>query len=429
MIWLLKAGVRTGLVAAAMTIAIPMIAFAQRTEPVIESAPAEAKPAVANTSPTGDENGTDKSTSVRTDASAKPTIPATVEGEMQSRFNELRRELLEDRGETIDWWLALITIVLGFFGIIVPIAFFTGLSRFRVLERQARDNVKTVTDLTEDAKRLLKEIEKNKDKSDEIVRGMNAQAAADDPEKARQAVANVRENPRASLIDKAIAHAISFQQEGKRNDAIEKWRAIAHVAEGTDNDLAAAAWFSNGYLLQNENPEDAILAYDQAIRLKPDLAEAYTNRGNVKVELGRHVEAVTDYDEAIRLKPDDDKTYSNRGVSKTELKRYDDAMADHDEGIRRNPNNAMAYNNRGITKAASGRHDDAIVDYDKAIHLKQEFADAYYNRGLAKNALGRKDEARREFEAALEQARKTNNVKIVAQAEQWLRSLDADESS
>ena len=67
--------------------------------------------------------------------------------------------------------------------------------------------------------------------------------------------------------------------------------------------------------------------------------------------------------------------------------------------------------------------------YDKAIHLKQEFADAYYNRGLAKNVLGRKDEARRDFEAALEQARKTSNVKIVAQAEQWLRSFDADEGS
>ena len=410
-----------------MTIAIPMIAFAQRTEPVIESAPAEAKPAVANTSPTGDENGTDKSTSVRTDASAKPTIPATVEGEIQSRFNELRRELLEDRGETIDWWLALITIVLGFFGIIVPIAFFTGLSRFRELERQARDNVKTVTDLTEDAKRLLKEIEKNKDKSDEIVRGMNAQAAADDPEKARQAVANVRENLRASLIEKAIAHAISFQQEGKRNDAIEKWRAIAHVAEGTDNALAAAAWFSVGYLLQNENLEDAILAYDEAIHLKPDLAEAYTNRGNVKIELGRHVEAIADYDEAIRLK--DDKAYTNRGVSKTALGRHDDAMADHDEAIRRNPNFAEAYSNRGATKAALRRYNDAITDYDKAIHLKPDLAEAYRNRGNTKVVLGRKDEARKDFETVLELARNAVNAKRVAQAEQSLRDLDADEGS
>ena len=277
-----------------------------------------------------------------------------------------------------------------------------------------------------------RKIEKNWDISQEMIRdirSISAEIADNNPDKASQAARVVAENPQASLIDTAIARAVSLQQEGRRSDAIEKWRGIAHVAEGTDNDLAAAAWFSVGYLLQNENLGEAILAYDQAIRLKPDLVEAYTNRGNMKVALERHEDAIADYEEAIRRKPDDDKAYSNRGVAKSSLGRHDDAMADHDEAIRLKPDYANAYNNRGNSKAALGRHADAIVDYDKAIHLKQEFADAYYNRGLAKNALGRKDEARRDFEAALEQARKTNNVKIVAQAEQWLRSLDADESS
>ena len=429
MIWLLKVGVRTGLVAAAMAVTLPMITFAQATEPAIESAPAVAKPAAADTSPRGDENSTDNDTSVQNGLSAKLAIPAAVEVEIQSRFNELRRELLDNRAETIDWWLAVVAIVLTFFGIVVAIAGFLGFSRFREIETEAKSSVKIVTDYAEAAERHVKEIEKNKDKSDKIVQGMNAQTAADDPEKASQAVANVRENPRASLIDKAIAHAISLQQEGKRNDAIKKWRAIAHVAEGTDNEFAAAAWFSYGYLLQNENPEDAILAYDQAIRLKPDLAEAYTNRGNVKVSLERHDDAIADYDEAIRLKPDDDKTYSNRGVSKTELKRYDDAMADHDEAIRRNPNNVMAYNNRGITKAGLRLYDDAIADHDEAIRLKPDFAEAYYNRGIAKNALGLKDEARKDFETALELARNTNNANIVAKAEERLRNLATDEGS
>ena len=175
-------------------------------------------------------------------------------------------------------------------------------------------------------KHYVEEIKENRDRSHEILRRVNAETTADDPEKAKQAVRNVQSNPEASLVDRAIAHAISLQQEGKREDAIKKWRAIAHVAEGRDNDLAAAAWFSVGYLLQNENPEDAILAYDQAINLKPDLVEAYTNRGNVKVALERYDDAIADYNEAIHRNPDDDKAYSNRGVSKTELKRYDDAM-------------------------------------------------------------------------------------------------------
>ena len=137
---------------------------------------------------------------------------------------------------------------------------------------------------------LEEEIKKIGDKTDEILRRMNAETVADGPEEAKQAAANVGENPRASLIDKAIAQAIFFQQRGKRNEAIEKWRAVAHIAEGIDNDLAAGAWFSVGYLL--ENSEDSISAYDRAISLKPDLVEAYTNRGVAKVALG-HDAAIT----------------------------------------------------------------------------------------------------------------------------------------
>ena len=74
-----------------------------------------------------------------------------------------------------------------------------------------------------------------------------------------------------------------------------------------------------------------------------------------------------------------------------------------------------------------GQHNGAIVDYDRAISLEPDNAEAYTNLGLAKNALGRKNEARKDFKTALELARNANNAKIVAQAEQSLRSLDAPE--
>ena len=42
-------------------------------------------------------------------------------------------------------------------------------------------------------------------------------------------------------------------------------------------------------------------------------AEAYNNRGAAKAALGRHDDAIADYDEAIRLKPDHAEAYYNRG--------------------------------------------------------------------------------------------------------------------
>ena len=126
------------------------------------------------------------------------------------------------------------------------------------LEGRSIDEIRT-----RDQGRLEEEIKKIRDQNDEILRRLNAETVADDPEEAKQVAVNVGENPMASPIDKAIAQAVFLQQQGKRDEAIEKWRAVAHITEGIDNDQAARAWLSVGYLL--ENSEDSISAYDRAI--------------------------------------------------------------------------------------------------------------------------------------------------------------------
>ena len=384
-----------------------------------------------------DENGTDKSESVENGPSAKPAIPAPVEVELQHRFNELRRELLDDRAAYIDRWLRVVAFVLTFFGFLIVLGGYIGFSRFREIETDAKDSVKVVTELEKVAKRHLEEIEKIHEQSDEHLRDMTAKTAADDPAKAKQVVDNVRENPTASLVDQAIARAVFLQQQGKRDEAIEKWRAVAHVAEAIDNDLSARAWFSIGYLFLKESEEEAnglkleeaIGAYDEAIRLKSDYAEAYNDRGDAKDMLGRHDAAIADYDEAIKLKPDFAKAYYNRGLAKDMLGRHDAAIADYNEAIKLKSDFAEAYNNRGVTKETLGRRDAAIADYDEAIKLKPDFAKAYYNRGRAKKTLGLVKEARADLENALVLARIANDANLVALAEQSLRSLDPDGGS
>ena len=126
----------------------------------------------------------------------------------------------------------------------------------------------------------------------------------------------------------------------------------------------------------------------------------------------------------IRLKPDHAGAFYNRGVAKDTLGRHEDALGDFAEAIRLKPDYAEAYNNRGAVKDTLGRHEDALGDYAEAIRLKPDLAEAYGNRGNAKNALGLKDEARKDFETTLELARNANNPNIVRRAEQSLRDLD-----
>ena len=362
---------RIGLVVAAIAATVPMIAFAQTSESAIESVPTEAEE--VNASPTGDDM------SDETDPPSRSVIPAEVEAEFQRLFTQHRSELLDDRAAYIDRWLAVIAVVLTFFGIVVAVTGVLGFRRFREIETEAGKSVARI-------EQLLSESEANA----QSIRRLTAEFAADNPEEANQAVQNVRGNPEASLTDRVMVSAVSLQQQGKTDEAIEKWRALALITEGSDNDLAALAWFSVGYLRKDKDPKGCVSAYDEAIRLKPDFAEAYNNRGNAKTDLGQYEAAVADFDEAIRLQPD----FAN------------------------------AYSNRGNAKADLGQYEAAVADYDEAIRLRPAYAAAYFRRGLAKVGLKIKDAARKDFEIALELARNANNAEIVAQAEHALRDLD-----
>ena len=224
---------------------------------------------------------------------------------------------------------------------------------------------------------------------------------------AGEALPGSHRNPSAFPLDRAIAHAYSLQQSGKIEEAIEKWRAMANIAEGIDNYLAARAWFSIGSLLQQrdmENAEDHIqevlFAYDRTIHLNPD-EKVYYNRGTVKLVLRDYEAAIADFDQAIRLQPDFVAAYINRGTVKRVLGQYEAAIVDHDQAIRLQPDFAPAYNNRGIAKIALSQYDAAITDFNRAIDLNPD-DEFYYNRGIAKSALSQHDAAITDFNRAID---------------------------
>ena len=370
MIQLFITGVRVGFIATTMVTTLSMITFAQTIKPTIENTPTATRVVVTSDSLKHDKKSTERDTSVQTDPPAGPAISAAENVEIQHRFNELRRELLDDRASYINRWLDVIAIVLAVFSVIAVVVGYIGFKRFQEIKTEAEKNVTAAAEHAEEAERLVDEIKKNRDESAEIMRSMTAEDAVNEPEEAKQAAANVDENPMASLIDKAIAQAIFLQQQGNRDEAIEKWRAVAHIAEEIDNDQAARAMFSVGYLL--ENPEDSISAYDRAIRRKPDLSEAYYNRGLAKVKLERYEEAIADYDEAIHQQPDYSEAYNNRGAAKSSLERYEEAIVDYNEAIRLKPNDAAAYNSRGVAKVELGLINQARQDFEKAQDLARD---------------------------------------------------------
>src|SRR5580704_1934195 len=70
----------------------------------------------------------------------------------------------------------------------------------------------------------------------------------------------------------------------------------------TEKELTAQEWFERG--LNAAAPDEEVRFYSKAIRLRPDYADAFYNRGISRKAKGDLEGALEDYSEAIRLKPD-----------------------------------------------------------------------------------------------------------------------------
>jgi len=63
------------------------------------------------------------------------------------------------------------------------------------------------------------------------------------------------------------------------------------------------------------DPEAAIDSYKQALKIKPDYAEAYYNMGNALKDKGDPEAAIDSYKQALKIKPDYAEAYNNMGVA------------------------------------------------------------------------------------------------------------------
>jgi lipoprotein NlpI len=134
--------------------------------------------------------------------------------------------------------------------------------------------------------------------------------------------------------------------------------------------------------------DGALADLNQAIELKPDLAEAYDTRGSVKLAKEDWDGALADCAKAIELKPDSPGAYYTRGRARQGKGDREGALADLNQAIVIEPFWAEAYNARGHVRRFKGDLAGALADYNKAIELNPALADAYLNRGAAKAAKG-----------------------------------------
>jgi tetratricopeptide (TPR) repeat protein len=127
----------------------------------------------------------------------------------------------------------------------------------------------------------------------------------------------------------------------------------------TDRDRRAAAYYNRGIAWRAASQADRAQRDDAALD-----------------------KAIADYDAAIRLNPDFAEAYVNRGIAWFDKGRYDQAIADATRAIALRPGLAEAFNNRALAWYKQGRYDRAQPDFDRTILLRKNYGNALILRGL-----------------------------------------------
>ena len=148
------------------------------------------------------------------------------------------------------------------------------------------------------------------------------------------------------------------------------------------------AYFLWGFILDEQNnPNDAIVKYENAINKNPKFKEAYYKLAVILHNQNEYSQAIQNFNKAYKYGLEDATllaaiTYSNWGTSLTEEGKYEDAITKFELAVIHDQNSSVAYNNWGEALYRLARYDDAILMYQKSIDLDPR-AGTYYNMGLA----------------------------------------------
>jgi tetratricopeptide (TPR) repeat protein len=154
----------------------------------------------------------------------------------------------------------------------------------------------------------------------------------------------------------------SASAEGNHTAAEDRTQARVHLDQGKE-------------FYRTDQDEGAVQAFQEAIRLDPELAEAYFRLGLAYDAVGKEQEAEDAYKKAVER-----------------YKKYLDE----------NSKDAEGHYNLGQTYAGLHLYSEAIREYRQATRLKDDDADIFYDLGTALMKLAQYDEAAGAFSKSLE---------------------------
>jgi TolB-like protein/class 3 adenylate cyclase len=223
-----------------------------------------------------------------------------------------------------------------------------------------------------ESQRALRERPNNPNAVDLSMRGsalLNKQVSRESAQRARElfeAALRLSPDHLPALNGLAQAMLVQWQSTWYPRSSEEHLEELDHVvnrALSVKPDDALAIYL-RGYVLKRlqKDLNQALVAFERAIAIDPNLAVAHNYIGQIKVFLGRASEAAEHTLRAIQLSPRDPQLalwYYQMAVTYIHEQRYDEAVEWARRGVQVNPNLRYTYRVLAAALALSGQVDEA----------------------------------------------------------------------
>ncbi len=152
------------------------------------------------------------------------------------------------------------------------------------------------------------------------------------------------------------------------------------LSRASNNTIKSRTYVAYGNLLAGYNQQQALNAYDNAIKTNADNAAAYVAKARFLVRLGKIKEAADVLAEYTRNNPENLRVRKQLAVYHMELNRLNEADLELENLLRVNPEGMGALILRGVVASRKGELERALDFFARVLKIKPGYAEASLQR-------------------------------------------------
>jgi tetratricopeptide (TPR) repeat protein len=193
-------------------------------------------------------------------------------------------------------------------------------------------------------------------------------------------------------------------RRGDYDRAIQFLNSALDQSAGLEDNYFEALCFNAIALVQTNlgGIEEAIQAFQNAIKLAPDQISPWNNLGHLYRKLGNHAEALAAFQKAIEINDTDAVGWNGLGDTYHDTGKNDEAILAYLKAIEFSPEFAHSWSGLGNSYMSEGRLEEALSAHQKAIEIDHCTVNSWLGMGAINRIQGKNENASMAYRTALE---------------------------